>query len=100
MTARGPTRYVLEAFPSSGSRHDYVFLVAVPQRTLKDDVYKGVFIPKGAVVFANTWYVEFRTLVLVYCYSEDQSMKQGNSKRREDISECILFQPIPLLKEC
>jgi hypothetical protein len=34
-------------------------IVGLPHRTLEDDEYKGMFIPKGVIVFANSWYVEF-----------------------------------------
>ena len=29
----------------------------VPHRLMEDDVYEGWFIPAGAVVFDNPWYV-------------------------------------------
>ena len=32
-----------------------VFYTAVPHSTTEDDVYKGYFIPKGAIVIPNVW---------------------------------------------
>ena len=31
--------------------------LGVPRRTVADDVYEGYFIPKGAIVIENIWYV-------------------------------------------
>lgn len=28
----------------------------LPHRLMEDDVYNGMFIPKGSLVFANIWY--------------------------------------------
>ena len=33
----------------------------IPHKSLEDDVYKGMFIPKGSIVFANARYVRFRS---------------------------------------
>lgn len=30
--------------------------VAIPHRAVADDEYNGYFIPKGSIVFGNTWY--------------------------------------------
>ena len=32
------------------------WLLGLPHATLEDDDYKGYFIPKGSIVFANIWY--------------------------------------------
>ena len=32
-----------------------MFYAAVPHSTMEDDVYKGYFIPKGAVGVPNVW---------------------------------------------
>ena len=31
--------------------------MGLPHRLMEDDVYNGMFIPKGSLVFANIWYV-------------------------------------------
>jgi len=31
------------------------FPLSIPHATIKDDIYKGYFIPKGAAIFANIW---------------------------------------------
>ncbi len=31
----------------------------LPHRLMEDDVYKGMFIPKGSLVFGNIWYAVF-----------------------------------------
>lgn len=56
MVVRDPTGYDLCLIDSS---HVKVFIIGLPHRTLEDDVYKDMFIPKGAIVFANVWYVGF-----------------------------------------
>jgi hypothetical protein len=30
-------------------------VVGVPHKSTEDDEYKGFFIPKGTIVFPNTW---------------------------------------------
>lgn len=37
--------------------------LGVPHAIIKDDTYKGYFIPKGSVVIANAWYV-----TISYCH--------------------------------
>jgi len=39
------------------------FDVAVPHRLIQDDIHEGYFIPKGALVIPNVWYVLSFTLV-------------------------------------
>ncbi|KAF8868693.1 cytochrome P450, partial [Infundibulicybe gibba] len=34
-----------------------VLPLGVPHTSTDDDVYKGYFIPKGSIVFANIWYM-------------------------------------------
>ncbi len=36
--------------------------MGVPHRSVADDVYRGMFIPKGSVVFANVRYVHQPTV--------------------------------------
>lgn len=44
-------------------RHSFFFVTAllligraaIPHRLIEDDVYEGYYMPKGALVFANTW---------------------------------------------
>jgi hypothetical protein len=68
------------------SRHADVFIVGLPHRTLEDDVYKGMFIPKGAIVFVNAWYVQFELAVCLPLESLTRAdLKQGNIKRREGL---------------
>jgi hypothetical protein len=28
----------------------------LPHRLMEDDVYKGMYIPKGSLIFGNIWY--------------------------------------------
>jgi cytochrome P450 len=35
--------------------------LGVPHRATVDDVYNGMLIPKGALVFANSWFDRFRS---------------------------------------
>lgn len=39
--------------------------VGVPHRSIADDEYRGMFIPKGSVVIANAWYVIMYTCTKV-----------------------------------
>ena len=34
-------------------------VLGLPHRLMEDDVYKGMFIPKGSLVFGNIWYAVF-----------------------------------------
>lgn len=45
----------------------------VPHKTSEDDIYNGYFIPKGSLIFANSWYVSFLvevgySFLLAYAY--------------------------------
>ncbi|KAJ8701519.1 hypothetical protein PTI98_000287 [Pleurotus ostreatus] len=33
--------------------------IGVPHSTTKDDIYRDYYIPKGSIIFANIWFVEF-----------------------------------------
>jgi len=44
-----PYRYFLPLTPQSLVRAD------LPHRLTKDDIYEGMFIPKGAFIFGNIW---------------------------------------------
>lgn len=39
-------------------RRELTILAGVPHRSLEDDVYEGMFIPKGSILIANTRYLE------------------------------------------
>ena len=34
------------------------FPIGVPKRVTEDDVYNGYFIPTGAIIIENVWYVD------------------------------------------
>lgn len=40
-------------------RWNQIAPLAIAHRLDKDDVYRGYLIPKGALVFANSWYLRF-----------------------------------------
>lgn len=35
--------------------HPWISCSGVPRCTTEDDVYKGMFIPRGTTIFANAW---------------------------------------------
>lgn len=43
----------------------YTLNIAVPHRVMQDDIHEGYFIPKGALVIPNIWYVFFSSLLIV-----------------------------------
>jgi cytochrome P450 len=43
--------------------------LGIPHRSIVDDEYRGMFIPKGSLVIGNTWSVYSTTL---WYYSSDQ----------------------------
>ncbi|KAI0253714.1 cytochrome P450 [Lactifluus subvellereus] len=45
----------IEALCKEVLRWNMVTPMALPHASSKDDIYKGFFIPKGSVMFANTW---------------------------------------------
>jgi len=46
------TRFLPLGLPG---RPSYPFWSALPHRLMEDDIYEGMFIPKGTLVFANIW---------------------------------------------
>ena len=51
----------------------YIFpnnLTGIPHSTMQDDIYNGMFIPKGTMVFANAWCVSSEAVArhLAYRY--------------------------------
>ncbi|KAJ7439114.1 cytochrome P450 [Mycena latifolia] len=47
----------VEAILSEVYRWGVVLPLSLPHRLMEDDVYRGMFIPKGSLIFANVWYV-------------------------------------------
>ena len=70
-----------------------VLPLAVPHRTVNSDQYKGYFIPAGASVFGNTWYVNLRCRRRVSrssCYFPGPySMMRPSSKNRTNLDPSV-----------
>jgi cytochrome P450 len=49
----------IDAIVKETVRWHTVAPVAVPHKADEDDVFHGYFIPKGAILIANSWYVSF-----------------------------------------
>jgi cytochrome P450 len=41
--------------------------LGLPHRVIADDVYKGMRIPKGSIIFPNIWYVPCHTGLMFSC---------------------------------
>jgi len=56
---------------------------------MEDDVYNGMHIPKGSLVFGNIWYVSLAHLTSVFHLPF--SMYQGNATQRDHVSRPWVF---------
>ncbi|KAJ7651442.1 cytochrome P450 [Mycena rosella] len=50
-----PSLPFIDAVVSEVYRWGVVLPMSLPHRLMEDDVYRGMFIPKGSLVFANVW---------------------------------------------
>ena len=72
--------------------HPNYITSGVPHRALKDDVYKGMFIPKGSLVIANTrWATEHVSELMSL-----EPLPQRYVYEWSGISWSVFFQSIPL----
>jgi cytochrome P450 len=49
----------IDAIVKETVRWHTVAPVAVPHKADEDDIFHGYFIPKGAILIANSWYFDF-----------------------------------------
>jgi hypothetical protein len=68
----------------------------VAHTSTEDDVYKGFFIPKGSMVFANTW---FAFSIFGISYTHANNRRRAILHNPEDYPEPYEFNPERYLKQ-
>lgn len=77
MACSSAAQYVLLGFEFFGLNP--IVASGVPHAVIKDDIYKGYYIPAGTVVVGNTWYMR------PYCLSLVIENRQGDIERRVNL---------------